>query len=613
MDDQHKHIEDWLKAAAEQSVPGETGMEEKQQAWSKMAGLLDNAASAPQPEPPAPGQSPLSKSWFATGRGMLWSLTAAAAVGVTALVIHLQLNNRKNVQSKATQVVMHHRVADSLADVQADSAGKTGADNSYNAGDNTNTAGNGQGTLNNTSNTAGQLPAGQERSAGNGLAGSAGVASTPALTWWQYNAPVKGAAIRPMPLSRANRNDEPAAIAAGKAAKQEADATNRDVVNTDQPGNNTVTSGPGKTNAPAFQAAAATTFQKDNAVARQGGAQTPSGKTTGSHRTQRNADGTTEPGATDKPRAYNNDIAVKNTGGSANRPGARNNPAAGNTAPGEASQLTVAKNATAAPNTIGFRPLRTINAFSIKLPALLFATPGQRMGAAPPVLQHGNREPVTGGLALQAGFIYPFTPAVAMTDSTAASKHGNGYGFKLGAQYAFAIGPNLYLQPMLSVGYLTGWNKPFTHAAVNRYKPDSAQGVYTTDSIITRYTAKNAFIAGAGISVSYVLHRWVVSSGLSYQYARASGTRDTTETHTRTDSLAQAGYSTPAFSSGQLPGAHTLGWSLDVGYYIRPRIQVGASYQVNLLRSSGGSGFKQPLLYLQHNSLELYIRVPLQR
>jgi hypothetical protein len=229
------------------------------------------------------------------------------------------------------------------------------------------------------------------------------------------------------------------------------------------------------------------------------------------------------------------------------------------------------------------------------------------------MLQHNNREPVIGGLALQAGFVYPFTPGVAMTDSTAASKHGNGYGFKLGAQYAFAVAPDLYLQPMLSIGYFTGWNKPFTHAAINRYKPDSAQGVYTTDSIVTRYTAKKAFIAGAGISLSYILRRWVISSGLSYQYARPSGTSDTTETHTRTDSLAQAGYRTPAFSSRQLPGAHTLGWSLDVGYYIRPRILVGASYRVNLLRSSGGSGFKQPLLYLQHNSLELYIRVPLQR
>lgn len=51
MDDKHLNIDEWLrKAAAEQPAPDDTGMEAKQQAWSKMAALLEEEERGkPQP------------------------------------------------------------------------------------------------------------------------------------------------------------------------------------------------------------------------------------------------------------------------------------------------------------------------------------------------------------------------------------------------------------------------------------------------------------------------------------------------------------------------------------------------------------------------------------
>jgi hypothetical protein len=121
-------------------------------------------------------------------------------------------------------------------------------------------------------------------------------------------------------------------------------------------------------------------------------------------------------------------------------------------------------------------------------------------------------------------------------------------------------------------------------------------------------------VGGAGVNIAYVVNKWIFSTGLTYQYALTSGTKGTPETHTKTDSLQSipAG-STPAFNKQQLPGMHTLSWSLDAGYYIRPRIQVGVSYRAILLRSAGNSGFDKPVQPLQDKQLELYIRIPLRK
>ncbi|HEY8919902.1 MAG TPA: hypothetical protein VIM87_25860, partial [Chitinophaga sp.] len=277
------------------------------------------------------------------------------------------------------------------------------------------------------------------------------------------------------------------------------------------------------------------------------------------------------------------------------------------------------KNATGTPNTVVLQPLRTVNAFSIHLPTLPLNHREQQIsfltgGFRDPVNYDG---PITGGLALQAGFVYPLSVGVAAGDSGTA-KPGNGLGFKLGATYAFPIARGLYLQPILSAAYLGGFGKAFSHTAVNRkQETDSlgaATGVFRTDTTTTPYTVKSTFVGGAGVNVAYVINKWIFSTGLTYQYALPSGAKGTPETHTHTDSLQSVpASSTPAFSKQQLPGTHTLSWSLDAGYYIRPRIQVGISYRAILLRSAGNSGFAKPLQPLQDKQLELYIRVPLRK
>jgi len=277
------------------------------------------------------------------------------------------------------------------------------------------------------------------------------------------------------------------------------------------------------------------------------------------------------------------------------------------------------KNATGIPNTVVLQPLRTVNAFSIHLPTLPLNNREQQVGFMGTALRDpvNYDGPVIGGLALQAGFVYPLSIGVAAGDSGKA-KPGNGLGFKLGTLYSFPIARGLFLQPTLSAAYLGGFGKAFSHTAVNRkQETDSlgaATGVYRTDSSTTPYTVKSTFVGGAGVNVAYVINKWIFSTGLTYQYALPSGTKGTPETHTHTDSLQSVPTgSTPAFSKQQLPGMHTLSWSLDAGYYIRPRIQIGVSYRAILLRSAGNSGFAKPLQPLQDKQLELYIRVPLRK
>ena len=720
MDDQHKHIEDWLKAAAQQPAPDDTGMEGKQQAWSKMASLLDNAVvPVPAQEPP-----PLPKPWFATGQGMLWLAAAAAAVGLVALVVYLQVNRHQAAKSKEQQGVVHENVStvNELDDAQKNDPdggttvyGSTESDTMDE--DNRETTLNGQAEEDiNGDDDSGKgsygLPAGAgslvtqvvpqgnklwsgvtvgaEKRAGEkgrdaaAVSGTGGTGSAidekasqgelssinnstqPVVKELDTALASNNLINKPTPSEKANINKTTLPVNQGinannnkinnkpgglPVADKNADlAANRPGGNT---GNNpkhprVIKDGKAKPGGVSGEGVAGKTkpggiikpTQPSDGVSGEGmaGKDKPGGIT---------GAGKTKPGGIIKPTQSSGDVSGEGTAGKDKpggitgagkiKPGGIIKPTqpsgdvsgketAGKTKPGrlvkapETSQTPFAiKNATGTPNTMVLQPLRTVNAFSIHLPALPLNSREQQVSFIPGAFRDliSNSGPVTGGLALQAGFVYPLSVGVAAGDS-GTSKPGNGWGVKLGASYAFPIARDLYLQPTLSASYLTGFGKAFSHTAVSRRQETDSSGAgtgkYRTDSTITPYTVKSTFVGGAGVNIAYVINKWIFSTGLTYQYALPSGTKGTPDTRTHTDSLQSipAG-STPAFNKQQLPGMHTLSWSLDAGYYIRPRIQVGVSYRAILLRSAGNSGFAKPLQPLQDKQLELYIRVPLRK
>ncbi|SEL74853.1 hypothetical protein SAMN04488505_1021008 [Chitinophaga rupis] len=814
MDDQQKHIEDWLKAAAQQPVPDDTGMEAKQQAWSKMASLLDNAAV------PVPAQqpSPLPKPWFATGQGMLWLAAAAAAVGLVALVVYLQVNRHQTTENKELQGVVHENVSTVKVNERNGDTLSTEKKNDSAAGNNEGTAVygstesdtmdegnrgaalNGQGEGGNTAegingnaaegidgdDTAEGINGDGNRKRPYGLAAGAGRLITQVIPQgnelWsgvtagtekrtgekgRNAAPASGAGEAgatgdekaaqeelssttniPQPVVREsdtglssnnliNKSTAKSALPAGGRSSSEKTNANKtsqpvnQVINgnnekinnkpgslpaTDKttdlaintPGKSTVNTSKhpyikaGKVKPGSISGEGSAGKTKPGSVIKRtqpsggvsggetagktkpGGvikATQPSGGVSGEETAgkakpggQRKATqpsggvpggetaGKAKPGGQRKATQPSGGVSGEETAGKTKPGGVRKAPqpssgvsgeetTAGKTKPGSLvktpqtsypdnvnkaqsaiipSQTTpnntsqqgktpvTIKNATGTPNAMVLKPLRTVNAFSIHLPALPLNSREQvgfmGGGFRDPV---NNSEAIIGGLALQAGFVYPLSVGVAAGDS-GTTKPGNGLGFKLSALYSFPIARGLYLQPTLSASYLTGFGKAFSHIAVNRkQETDSsgaASGEYRTDSITTPYTVKSTFVGGAGVNVAYVINKWIFSTGLTYQYALPSGTKGTPETSSHTDSLQSVPTgSTPAFSKQQLPGMHTLSWSLDAGYFIRPRIQVGVSYRAILLRSAGNSGFAKPVQPLQDKQLEFYIRVPLRK
>jgi len=731
MDDQHKHIEDWLKAAAQQPVPDDTGMDAKQQAWSKMANLLDNAAVPVPAQEPAP----LPKPWFATGQGMLWLAAAAAAVGLVALVVYLQVNRHQTsenkelkgvVQENVNPVTVNERNDDTLSRNEP-AAGNKGGTIVYGStesdtmdGDNRGAALNGQAEGNTAADINGDagekgayspaagtgslvtevvpqgnklwsgVTAGAEKGAGeegrdaamasggNGAAIDEKAAQGKLSPTTNVTQPgvkesdtalsssdliAKGSSserantnktVPPVNANNGKINNKPGGLPADKNTDLAASIPGN-TVNTSKhpyvkagkakPGGISGGGSAGKTKPGGVIKAAQPSDGVTNAGKAEPGADVGTGQIPREKskpegvvkRTQPSGD-VTKAGKAKPGSVIKTDVSGEETTAGKTKPGLANETQTGHPDNASKAQSTIIpmpttpshtnrqgktpvtqKNTTGTPNTVVLQPLRTVNAFSIHLPTLPLNNREQQIsfltgGFRDPVNYDG---PVTSGLALQGGFVYPLSVGVAAGDSGTA-KPGNGLGFKLGALYSFPIARGLYLQPTLSAAYLGGFGKAFSHTAVNRkQETDSlgaATGVYKTDSITTPYTVKSTFVGGAGVNVAYVINKWIFSTGLTYQYALPSGTKGTPETHTHTDSLQSVPTgSTPAFSKQQLPGMHTLSWSLDAGYYIRPRIQVGVSYKAILLRSAGNSGFAKPLQPLQDKQLELYIRVPLRK
>ncbi|WP_217606255.1 autotransporter outer membrane beta-barrel domain-containing protein [Chitinophaga sp. GbtcB8] len=672
MDDQHKHIEDWLKAAAQQPVPDDTGMEAKQQAWSQMASLLDNAAvPVPAQEP-----SPLPKPWFATGQGMLWLAAAAAAVGLVALVVYLQVNRHQTTESKEQQRVVQENVSTVTAnelngdtlntEKKTDPAvGNNGGATVYGSTESDTIDEDNRGAAQDGHTAAGIN--GDDRSYG--LPVGAGRLVTRVVP--QGNKLWSG--VTAGAEKRTGEKGRDAALVSGaggmdsgideKAAKEELSNTTQPAVketDTALSSNNLINKPAAKSTLPAGERSSSEKANTNKTVlpANQGNNgnnrkinNKPGGLPTADKTTDLAANmpgntvntskhpyvkaGKAKPGDVLKPTQPAGSVSSEETAGKT-KPGLVKAPQTGHpdntnktqpsavissptytNQPGKTSFAI--KNATGTPNTVVLQPLRTVNAFPIRLPALPLNSRERQINFITAALRDpvNNPEAIIGGLALQAGFVYPLSIGVTAGDS-GTTKPGNGLGFKLGALYAFPIARGLYLQPTLSASYLTGFGKTFSHTAVNRKQgtdsSGAASGEYKTDSTITPYTVKSTFVGGAGVNVAYVINKWIFSTGLTYQYALPSGTKGTPETRTHTDSLQSipAG-STPAFSKQQLPGMHTLSWSLDAGYFIRPRIQVGVSYRAILLRSAGNSGFAKPVQPLQDKQLEFYIRVPLRK
>lgn len=266
------------------------------------------------------------------------------------------------------------------------------------------------------------------------------------------------------------------------------------------------------------------------------------------------------------------------------------------------------KQATPAPDAamVVLYPVRPRNVFALQLPSLSDASRGQRI----PGSASGG-----GGLSmgtansrwnLQAGLLSPLNSAL---------------GIRVGILYVYPLSSSFYLQPQLSASYLTGYDKAFTHLSVNSTRQDSANPSgwprYTIDSTFTPYTFKRAFAGSAGINVGYRKNRMAVSTGLVYSMARASGKTDsaTKRSNMVYDTTgARTSFSDPVFSEGRLPGKQQLSWNFDVSWYVLPRLQAGFNYRVVLWRSPGDKGFQAPLQRIQDNSLlELYIRIPLGR
>lgn len=267
-----------------------------------------------------------------------------------------------------------------------------------------------------------------------------------------------------------------------------------------------------------------------------------------------------------------------------------------------------AKQVTPAPDAamVVLHPVRPRNVFALQLPSLstysydrqVFAGLSGRLVS----LSAANNSRWN----LQAGLLSPLNSAL---------------GIRVGMLYVYPLGSSFYLQPQLSASYLTGYDKAFTHLSVNSTRQDSANPTgwprYTIDSTFTPYTFKRAFAGSAGINVGYRKNKMAVSTGLVYSMAMASGKTDsaTRRSNMVYDSTGvRTSFSDPVFSEGRLPGKHQLSWNFDVSWYVLPRLQAGFNYRVVLWRSPGDKGFQAPLQRIQDNSLlELYIRIPLGR
>jgi hypothetical protein len=248
------------------------------------------------------------------------------------------------------------------------------------------------------------------------------------------------------------------------------------------------------------------------------------------------------------------------------------------------------------------RPVRNRNVFALQLPTLSAASREQHI---PVSFAAGN-----GVLAghpevpwvLQAGLLSPLNSA---------------FGVRVGILYRYPLGYGWSLQPQVSVSYLTGYNRQFTHVAVSKQLRDSGTGsagqyLFNLDTITTPYTFKHAVAGSLGINLGYRITTMAVSTGLVYSLAMPSGRQDTISKRSgmMRDSLAIPS-SGPVFSTGKLPGRQQLSWNVDVSWYVFREFQVGINYRVMLWRSKGDKAFQAPLQKVQDNSmLELYIRIP---
>jgi hypothetical protein len=512
MDDKHLHIDEWLKkAAAQDPAPEDTGMELKQQAWSRMAALLEEEDGKPQPR-----LFRFRLNWAAI---LISFVTLSAVAAVTVFLIHRQQSAKQPSAPPpgTTALPGHHTHKQSAANdtpytyIQEQTQ-PAPADTLTMAGSTAGAAGK---RAAETANSAGPRNNANYANNANNAAGGTNAA-----------APAPASSNIPRPLSAEDR----------KAAKTKGPGTGNKRLTPTLPRNKQQRALP------------------DNKV----------NKAASSGREDDN-----------EPLAYDR------TSTGIRHP--------------ENANLIKAPEETAAV----LYPLPTHNVFALQLPSLSSASRSQRVGA---YTGRGLSMAVADSRwALQAGLL---------------SSLNSAFGARLGVLYVYHLNDNWYLQPQLSVSYMRGYDKAFTHLSRNQRRVDSLSGnFYDLDSITTPYTLKSTIAGAAGINAGYHKNRINISTGLVYSYARASGNRDSSRTRTLpvNDSLGvHQPFSNPAFSTGSLPGMHQLNWNIDFSYYLLPRLQLGINYRVMLLRSQGDKGFQVPIQRIQDNSqLELYIRIPI--
>ncbi|KAA2238512.1 hypothetical protein F0L74_20015 [Chitinophaga agrisoli] len=616
MDDKHLHIEQWLKDAAQQSAPDPTGMDMKRQAWSKMSGLLDASAAAgasaasPAAGPAAaPARTILQKVWAAMGQATVIVPTVAAAA-VISIVAGVLLYHNMDVQTKQKQGVTNERQDKGSGDSATGGGAGPVADSGAGM------AGNGMaGNVVSDSSSGGRE--GITKGALNGI-GAAG---------WPGASESNGVGNSAANAAPGRGEDAAAKEAAGNNAGHVIAGNDRQLSNSSLNAGNKLLSPSNQAVTPAVdnKGRAGRSGNNAGAGAKQPGAgvNVPNSNNRGTGANNRgtkpfsvagHADATGQRG--EAPSSVANSNGDKHSAVKNNREPERGDKPANSSLTRDNDGLTALR--------AGFRPLRPNNPFIVEKPVLSSGSRGQHIpySSLPPAKRawqaDGSR------WAMQAGVLLPVS-------GMAGASAGSALGIRLGALYNLPLWRNIYLQPSIGLGYITGYDKRFTHMGTGR--DEVRDSVFVIDSITTPYTLKKAFVGNAGINLNYTKGRWSVGTGITFSFVLPSGVQDTSTHHQETfrDTSGQLGPVTPAtFNKSKLPGLRSLGWNLDAAYYVLPRLQVGINYKLFFLQPGIDPSFSNvpdhllgpdddknkyrgTTRILDKSMLEFYIRIPLGR
>ncbi len=670
MDDKHLHIEQWLKDAAQPSAPEPTGMDVKRQAWSKMNDLLDAAATtgaaAGAGQEPAPARTVMHKI-LAGIKQMGVIVPTVAAAAVVTIVIGVKLYHNTDVQTKQTQGVTNERAheaennaaADDVPAPVKDSGATTLSgiqpDNVANA---SSLGGNVEATAatpaadingpqhDNTADKAGWKN-GATAGTNNGRSGVNNTGVTPPTGADKYS-DVMGPRdndTRGIQPSAANKNGTLDNSAAGHRPSARGNNTGKPIV----PGHNMTGSDAMRPNGGAGGSSAANGRpQRNSGNGPKGNIGVSSAGIPGGDNRPPRDNNNAFSGNNSKSSAGNNNI----TSGGNNKPlrnnsnrlngnngtsSARNNnvtPDGNNKPLRDNSEGTTGSNnlSSSGNNNLlqenssgltarqpGVQLLHISNPFKVGKPALSSSSRSLHIpySSLPPAKQawqaDGSR------WAMQAGILLPLS-------STPGGSIGSALGVRLGVLYELPLWGDIYLQPFIGMGYITGYDKRYTYLSSGREK--IRDSTFVIDTATTPYTVKRTFVGNGGLNLTYTKGRWSVGTGISFNFAIQSGVQDTT-THRKIpfyDTTGLLGPITPAtFSKNKLPGLQSIGWNLDVAYYILPRVQTGLNYRLLLQQPSIDPGLNVPARFLggandsknkgvlDKSMLELYIRIRLGR